>query len=68
MLHQTQSSIILDKCITTAKEVMFSSESVGWLVFQQDYTISNERISTKLGWRTGLGPKQTFIDFMCGSG
>ena len=36
--------------------------SVGWfvcLVCQNDYTKTTQRISTKLGWRMGLGPEQT---------
>ena len=29
----------------------------GWLVCQQDYTKTIAQISTKLGWKMGLGPE-----------
>ena len=38
---------------------MFSPMSVCWLVCNHNYTKTTQRISTKLGWRMGLGPEQT---------
>ena len=39
-------------------------QSIGLLVCQQDYTKTTEWISTKLGWRMGLGPEQTLLTYV----
>ena len=39
------------------------SPCVCWVVCQQDFTKTTERISKKLGWRMGLGPEQAPLTF-----
>ena len=34
---------------------------IGWLDCRQDYMKNIQHISTKLGWRMGLGPEKTPI-------
>lgn len=49
--------------VSSAMEVMFSSMFGCGLVCQHKYRKNIERISMKLGWRTGLGPESSPVTF-----
>lgn len=54
----------LDKkdCLSLPRKLHFQlCPVVGQLVYQQDSTKTTEHISTRLGWRIALDPKQTLL-------